>query len=362
MHPLLNCCLIVGALTTGALAQTAATRPTNWHDAKTLLIEGQGWPESSAPYTRLPDSAKGVVRDPVWSLSRCSAGLCVRFVSDSPSLIARWKLNSATLAMDHMPATGMSGLDLYVRTAAGWRWIGTGRPRTAGASQEAVLAEGIPSGLHEYRLYLPLYNGLQTLEIGTPQGVTLSKAQASKEKPICIYGTSITQGGCASRPGMAYPAILGRHLDRPTINLGFSGNGRMEPEMAELLAGLDVAAYVLDCLPNMTTPMVTTHVPPFVHRLRQAHPEVPIILMENIRTQSGHFLPGASQAYTEQNARLRSVFDELTSAGVKRLIYAPSEGLLGDDAEATVDGSHATDLGFLRIADGLEPTMRQALK
>lgn len=363
MHPLLNTTLIVAILAAGAAAQAPASRPAvDWHDAKTLLIEGQGWPETSAAYTRLPDSAKDVVPGPVWSLSRNSAGLCVRFTSDSPSLAVRWTLNSSNLSMDHMPATCMSGLDLYVRTAAGWRWTGTARLKMGTASQQWLLADGIPSGTHDYRLYLPLYNGLRNLEIGTAPGSNLAKAQASPHKPICIYGTSITQGGCASRPGMAYPAILGRHLDWPTINLGFSGSGKMEAEMAELLAGLDVSAYVLDCLPNMTTPMVTTNLPPFVRRLRQAHPDVPILLMENVRTQSGHFLPRVKQAYTDQNARLKAVFDQLTAEGVKRLIYVPSEGLLGDDAEATVDGTHATDLGFLRIAEGLEPTVRQALK
>ena len=177
-----------------------------------------------------------------------------------------------------------------------------------------------------------------------------------------FYGTSITQGGCASRPGMAYPAILGRWLDMPTINLGFSGNGRMDPPLTDLLAELDVAAYVIDCCPNMTPELVAERTEPLVNGLRAAHPDTPIVLVENIEYQAAAALPNARAGYTAKSQALRAAYERLTDAGVEGLHYVEGEPLFGNDGEATVDGTHATDLGFMRMAEGLLSVLQGILE
>jgi len=334
-----------------------------WYDAAGLTVEGKGWADTDRFYDRLPARAKETVPPAVWSLSRHSAGMAVRFVTDSPKISARWSVLNKDLAMAHMPATGVSGLDLYVKDNGVWRWIGNGRPQEQ--SSESTLAEGIPEGSHEYRIYLPLYNGTESLEIGVVPEATLAKAPdrpAGKDKPLFFYGTSITHGGCASRPGMAYPAILGRMLDQPVINLGFSGNGKMEMALEALLAEVDAAAYVLDCLPNMSPELVTERVEPFVMALRAARPDTPIVLMENIAYQAGTFLPAPRAAYIDKNTALRAAHARLSAAGVPGLHYVPGEALLGTDGEATVDGTHPTDLGFMRMAEALEPVLRTLLE
>ena len=158
-----------------------------------------------------------------------------------------------------------------------------------------------------------------------------------------IYGTSITQGGCASRPGMAFPAIVGRQLDAPVINLGFSGSGQMEPAMAELLAELDPSAYVLDCLWNMSPELVSTRIEPFVKTLRAAHPDTPIVLAEDCSVRN--------VCPTEKGRILRSIHQRLTAEGVKNLHFLSNQGMLGDDTEGTVDGCHPNDLGMMRQAE-----------
>jgi hypothetical protein len=334
-----------------------------WYDAQKLTVEGKGWTDTDRFYDRLPARAKGAVPDPVWSLSRHSAGICVRFSTDAEKISARWKVLNDKLAMPHMPATGVSGLDLYVHDNGVWRWIGNGRP--SGQSTQAVLAGGIPAGTHEYMVYLPLYNGTESLEIGVAPTATLSKAPdrpADKAKPIIFYGTSITQGGCASRPGMAHTAILGRRLDHPVINLGFSGNGKLDAEMGKLIAEVDAAAYVLDCAPNMPPEMITERAEPFIIALRAARPGTPIVLVENIAYQAGAFLPASKASYVDKNVALRAAYERLTEKGITGLSYVPGETLLGGDGEATVDGTHPTDLGFQRIADALEPALRKALE
>ena len=338
-----------------------------WYDAQNIGVEGKGWTDTEHYYHRLPAKAKGVVRDAVWQLSTHSAGLCVRFITDADTIAARWSLGSPNLGMPHFPPGGVSGVDLYaLDNRAGepgtWRWIGAGRPDKQ--KNEATLAQGIPEGKHEFLLYLPLYNSTQSAAIGLPPGAVLEKAPPrppERARPIVVYGTSIVQGGCASRPGMAHTSILSRKLRRPVINLGFSGNGKIEMEMAELLTELDAAAYVIDCLPNLEAAGVTERTEPFVRALRKARPDIPIVLVENIQYQAGAFLLPPRQSYEAKNDALRAAYERLKADSVPGLTYVPCDNLLGDDGEATVDGTHPTDLGFLRMAQALEPVLSQIL-
>jgi lysophospholipase L1-like esterase len=346
-----------------ALAAKEAGGEWEWHAARQLTVEGRGWDDTERFFDRLPGRARATVRDAVWRLARHAAGIAVRFRTDSDRIAARWTLTHAELAMPHMPATGVSGLDLYVLDDHTWRWIGNGRP--TGTTTQATLAKGIPdSGDRDYLLYLPLYNGVDSLEIGIAPAATPPTASGrppDRAPPIVFYGTSITQGGCASRPGMAYPAILGRRLGRPVVNLGFSGNGRLEAEVGALIAEIDAAAYVLDCGPNMTVQMVSERTVPFVTGLRAARPATPIVLVGTVSYPAGALLPASKAPSAGKNAALAAAIDRLTALGVPGLSHVPGDALLGADGEDTVDGTHPTDLGFLRMADALEPTLRHVL-
>ena len=287
----------------------------------------------------------------VWGLGRDSAGLLVRFTTDATTIQARWTVSSGRLGMPHMPATGVSGLDLYVKAEDGrWRGLGVGRPDEK-KTNTSTLASGLPKGRREFLLYLPLYNGVSSVELGVPEGRTIEKTAARAEgrrKPIVFYGTSITQGA-APRPGMVHTAILGRRLDRPVINLGFSGSGRMEPEMATLLAELDPAVYVLDCLPNMSAAEVAERVEPFVRTLRKAHPQTPIVMAEDRFYTNGTVLPGPRKHNDDNHAALKAAYDHLLAEGIKGLYYLPARSSLAMMAR-TAYGSHPTDLGFMRMA------------
>jgi lysophospholipase L1-like esterase len=344
-------------------AKVDAATGVHWYDVRALGLEGQGWAEVKAPFDRLPAKAEKTARQPVWNLSRHSTGLCVRFVTDATTIHARWTLTNKNLAMHHMPATGVSGLDLYVKTAAGkWQWVANGRP-TAEANT-AQLAAGLPAGEKEYLLYLPLYNGVSEVEIGLPKGTALKKADArpaGKDKPLVFYGTSITQGGCASRPGMVHTAILGRKLDRPVINLGFSGNGTLDLDIAALLGELDASVFVLDCLPNLNPTQVAERTEPFVKALRKAKPTTPILLVEDRSYANAAVLPAAAKRNADSRAALKNAFDALVKAGDKNLFYLAGDKLIGDDGEGTVDGSHPTDLGFMRQADAFAEALAPIL-
>lgn len=329
---------------------------TAWYDVADWGVEGRGWSETAVFYDRMPAKAEGVVRPAVWKLSRQSAGMCVFFETDATAISARYRLSSASLAMPHMPATGASGLDLYARTEYGqWHWVGVSKPD----AQELTvkLASGLLPGRRAYRIYLPLYNGVESLEIGVSKEAAFEPIAPREKDAIVYYGTSIAHGACASRPGMAFPSILGRRLDRPVINLGFSGNGRMDPEVADLLAELDPAVYVIDCLPNMNAGSVAKRTVPLVQKLRAARPKTPIVLVEDRSFTNSPFLPARQKHHAASRAALREAYEQLVADGVKGLHYVEGEHLLGDDGEAATDGSHPSDLGMVRMAEALLPVL-----
>ena len=334
-----------------------------WYDARSLDVEGRGFTDVKEFYDRLPARAEQTVRDAVWGLSRNSSGLCVRFRAATPALSVRWKLRSPTLALPHMAATGVSGVDLYGKTDDGaWRWIAVGKP--AGLETTQKLAGELDRAPREYRVYLPLYNGVTSVEIGVPADAAVERSTdpALRKKPVVFYGTSIMQGACASRTGMAQSSILGRRLNVPVINLGFSGNGRMEPEVAALLAELDPAAYVVDCLPNMDAAAVRQNAEALVRTLRKARPSTPIVLVEDRTYADAHWSPSRRERNLTSRREFRAVYDRLVRDGVEGLTYVAGDPLLRDDGEDTVDGSHPTDLGFMRYADVLAPVLEPLLK
>ena len=341
---------------------TFAQEKIQWHDVTEWGVEGRSWgkQERARWFDRFPAKAEKTVTKSVWNLSRHSAGMMVRFKTDANAIHAKWKVLSPSLGMPHMPPSGVSGLDLYARDAKGkWRWAAATRPTKQ--VMQTTLLRGITPGLREYALYLPLYNGTESLEIGVPAGAKFEGLAPRKAKPLVFYGTSITHGACASRPGMPHPAILGRRLEMPVINIGFSGNGKMHKEVGDLMAEMDAACYIIDCLSNMNAAMVTERCAPLVRQLQKAHPHTPIVLVEDRRNANSWLTPVRAKHHDANHAALQKVFKQLKADGVKNLYYLSGDALLGDDAEGTTDSSHPNDLGFFRQANAFEPVLRKVL-
>lgn len=358
-------------LAAGPTAVSAALWPTKfvevtprveggvaWYDVADWGVEGKGWADTAGYYDRLPARAEATVRPPVWTLSRNSAGMSARFLTDSTVFHARYRLGSSDIAMYHMPATGVSGVDLYARTDAGRDvWLGNTRPESQNVDQQIIA--GVDPGERLYTVYLPLYNGVDSLQIGVDARASFLGVAARTAGPAVFYGTSIMQGAVASRPGMSITAMLGRRLDIPTINLGFSGQGTMDLAVGELMVELDAVVYVIDCCPNLAPDQVAERTQPLVRLLRAARPRTPILLVEDRIYGDAPLLRERRERNAGNAAALRAAYEDLRGAGVGNLWYLKADNLV--TAEGLTDGSHPSDLGLASYCDAYEQVLRPIL-
>ena len=231
----------------------------------------------------------------------------------------------------------------------------------ADSINEYELIKNMTPEFREYKLFLPLYDGVTKLEIGIDNNALINKASPNPVKPIVFYGTSITQGGCASRPGMAHTNIISRKLDVDCINYGFSGNGRMETPIVELISEIDAQFYVIECMQNMDSEQVTERVRPLVDMIRTNHPYTPIVLVENMMYTMAFLDQTIKTRLIQENAALKNEYDKIIKSDIPNIFYIKDNKDFLLDNEGTVDGVHLTDLGFLRYSDYLIENFKKNL-
>lgn len=320
--------------------------------------------ENASALTRLPVRSMKTFRPPVWSLSKSPSGARIRFRTDSKVLALRLEYPGSP-NMTNMHAFGQTGVDVYMDGT----YVSTAtadKDSTPGKRSEFIGFDfsDQPRTEREITLYLPLYKPVKVHGIGVdPEAkVQLAKPFACS-KPVVFYGTSITQGGAASRPGMSYPAILGRMLGIDFVNLGFSGNGLGEPEVARAVAEIDASCFVLDFGANHKTfeDMKRTYAP-FVATLRAAHPNTPIVALSPIYTAREVRLQSLKQDWQQRRRFIRDVITQRAAEGDKNIYFVEGTDLLGPSrGDGLVDGSHPNDLGFHWMAEGLAPQLRKVL-
>ena len=334
-----------------------------YHDASKFPLLGKATEATGARYERLPDSLKNISRAPLWNLSRNSAGMAIRFRSNSTTIAAKWE-TLINFHMNHMTDTGAKGLDLYCLQKNGeWRFVNSGRP--GGKTNQATIIANMRPEEREYMLYLPLYDGLVSLSIGVDSLATIDQPLIDypiRKKPVVFYGTSILQGGCASRPGMAHTNIISRRLNRECINLGFSGNGQLDLEVARVMAEVDAGVFVLDFVPNASVEQMKERMETFYRIIRNKHPKTPIVFIEDPIFTHTLFDQRVAHEVTRKNQTLNEIFNSLKKKGEKDIYLIHSEKMIGEDGEATVDGIHFTDLGMIRYANLITPFIKKMIK
>lgn len=356
-------------------ASAQGTKDIYWYNPSKesrLVVHNQLWNGNQLEsfYDRLPLEVHEKTRRPVWNLSKNAAGLKLIFNTSSEEIYVRYKTGKprSNYAMNHFPATGVSGVDLFAENLDGsWAWA-NGKYQFKDTISYTFTGlnldtEGYKKG-RDFHLYLPLYNSVEWLEIGVPSGNTIDFIPVSATlKPIIVYGTSIAQGGCASRPGMGWTNLLNRMLYRPVVNLGFSGNGRLEKAIVDLIAEKDAEIFVLDCLPNLSGELnnIKAKITYAVSTIRKKHPNVPIILVDQAHYIEGRLESKRSEGILKVNQVSYETYEELKAGGTDKLYYLKHEDI-GLDMHDSVDGTHPTDSGMLKYANAYAKLIKAVLE
>ncbi|MFA6816985.1 MAG: SGNH/GDSL hydrolase family protein [Lentisphaeria bacterium] len=328
-------------------------------------LVGFYWFEQDKVYRRFPVNPDPVLPEGVEVLSNCTAGGQIKFRSDSHRIAVKVKL-LAPSKIDHMPNTGSSGFDLYLGNSNRQTFAGVTRFDIDDYEYTYEFDMLEISGMHDFTLNFPLYNSVKGLSIGLEENASLAvPTPFVDEHPIVIYGTSIAQGGCASRPGMCYSNILSRKLNRPFLNLAFSGVGKGEPEVAEHIARIETPGmFILDYEANCgTVENLAKTLPEFIRILRVKHPTTPILIVSKV-AYAKEIFNQSEKNYREACKKVEiETVERCQVAGDKNIYFIDAEFFQGEDfSECTVDGCHATDLGFYRMAENLLPEIEKRLK
>lgn len=335
-----------------------------WQDAQALGLRGIGWrtEHREQPFDRFPSFLRTKISPRLWELSTWPAGVHVDLRCAAKNLFVRWTLDmKADRSIEaYQAACARSGLDGYGRNADGaWRWIGSQEcwkePVCDGRLNRLVL-DGAD---REYRIYLPLMRRVLKMEIGAREPIR--PGGPKDDQPIAYYGTSIVHGAVVSRPGMTHAAQLSRALNRDVLNLGVCGRAWCETDLAHALGQLAPALYLVDVLPNNDVEQILQRLPPFLQILRQARPNIPILLLGDRAFGDDAYIPERKQLFLAKNTALKDTVDDLQRGGMTGLHLAFHPSWFGEDGEGSTDGSHPNDLGATRMAAALAPVVARIL-
>jgi hypothetical protein len=347
--------------------QTAPAFEYQWHDPRRapMQIAGLAWFAQEGLLRRMPAKPAWKLPEAVDSLSDQLPGAQIRFRSNTRLVAVHVKLRGLA-SNPAIPATAQCGFDLYVGPGGDQRFMSVTKYDHMLSEYEYLLFDRLhlqPRVL-DFALDFPLGMAIEDVQVGVEPGAVVEPpAPFAIDRPVIIYGTSVTHGSCASRPGMAYPSILGRRLNVDVVNLGFGGSGRGEPEVAHVIAEIpNPACLVLDYEANTSgLEHLQQTLRPFIAILRAAHPKAPILVATKIPSSQENFNDTRPQRLRTRDYQ-KSVVEDLRREGDQHVHFLDVGGLLNPDmAEGTVDGIHPTNLGFKLMADVFEPCLRRLI-
>lgn len=324
--------------------------------------------------SRFPEYLEDSIRPTLSDRAKCTSGKAIRFATNSSAIGVRYNLLT-NMHMMHMADTGIKGTALYILDDDGtWQFVNCNRPRRIDSDvrpredsiQSKIYVDKLDGKMHEYMIYLPLYDGVRWIEIGVDSTAVISQPMVNSPKQgkkFVFYGTSILQGGCATHPGMVATSILQRDFDIECVNLGFSGEGKMDNCVARAMATIpDVAAFIIDPIPNCTKNMCDSLTYDFVNILRQARPDVPIFMVEGQQYSYEKYSGFYSKYLPQKNYEFHKNYLKLKADNPNNLYYIDRKNLYGPNNDGTVDGIHLTDIGFYYYAQKLKPYLKAVLE
>lgn len=323
------------------------------------VVWGQGYDTNS--FLRFPSESKKTIPATVWNQSIRSSGLHVRFVTNATSITVNYSVSSKSEGNKWFSPVGANGLDMYARKPDGnWYWCHP-TPITIGSvfNYERINPDDpiYEKDGYEFILYFPLFANTTSLSITVNSDANFEFVPVSKElKPIVVYGTSVVHGAVCSRPGNSWTSIVGRNFpDRNIVNLGFSGVGKVEPEVIDAINEIDAEIYIIDCLPNYSNtsmpPLIDGRYKYAINKLLKTHPEAAILLTEHFGYADMEMWKARKDLVEADNIELKKVYNYFIEKGYKNIYYLSREEINIDMSADIGDYVHPNDKGMYRFAE-----------
>ncbi len=363
MKRLLTILALAAAVATMSDAELSAATPKNikyvFKEASELNLIGKILDNTSNPYHRV-DTCKYKGFTPGENNQvRCSAGLAVLFKTNSSTISVKpdyGYMNRGTNTM----GVALRGYDLYIKKDGEWLYAASKAPADGREENNLVLIKDMADGVKECMLYLPMYSELYSLGIGVEEGAEIESLDSPFRHRVGIFGSSFTQGISISRSGMSYPMQFMRKTGVQMLSLGCSGNCKMQPYFADVLADANVDALVFDAFSNPDAKMIEERLFPFIERVQESHPDIPLIFMQTIYRESRNFNESSDKF---EQAKM-DMAAKLMAEAVKKYenVYFIQTNTGSNSEETSVDGTHPSDMGYLGWAESIEKPIMKILK
>ena len=359
MRKLTLTCVFAFAIALFGTHNTSAAIKCKYVDAATLTIINKAQ-DNDAPWERL-DGSKYEMPKGARYYMRYSTGIAVAFSTNSQNIHAKWNTISRHTVGSNTTSIVHSGLDLYILDNGVWRYAGSGRPKQNNTVHEFSLVKDMVEGEKRCLVYLPTFNGLTSLEIGIDDEATIKPIPSPFKHKIIFVGSSLTHGASASRPGVTYVARTGRMLNAEVPNIGLSGKCKLDDYYADIVCDSKADAFVFDAFSNSTKQDIDNRLYNFVKRITKAHPNTPMIFLQTEKRDIGYFNLSARKRNVDQRGAAEQWMSQICKEF--KNVYFVNPGIyIGDDGEATIDGTHLNDLGVQRTVEVIVPKLKKILK
>lgn len=331
-------------------------------DAATLNVCGQTLKSESKPFSRFDPTKHPLPNKHVVQMSTYSTGMYVMFSTDSKNITAKWKWLKRGISNNMTPIL-QRGLDLYIEKDGKWFFVGVGRPSGNQEKCESTwkLAKNMPEGTKKCMLYLPAWCEITELQLGVDENSSIGPIESPYRYKVLTHGSSVTHGASASRPGMTYTARMSRYTGFDFINFGFSGECKLQPEFAKIIAETEADAYMFDAFSNPSAKEIRERLEPFIKTITEAHPDKPFIFLQTHMREDTLFDEKWLSFNLERRATVRELMPQMEKK-YKNVYFLNGENITSSDYDGTVDGAHPTDLGFDNFIKTYLPRVKKILK